>query len=258
MPMHPDSARAIEFLQESNAIEGITEIDYGRPELRVEGRGHWGAFQRMRSLASGRRRLELEELCTWQRLTCSEQVEFGHALPDAYIGRLRGPDNPVDVRVGSHVAPSFGEVRDLLYPWLDAANESAIAAVSDDSEFVQRTADSFQRFEAIHPFADGNGRVGRLIVGWLALTHDKPPLIFRRAEREEYYRAHRSKRAMRCFIAEKIREAIYRGGELLPRTEHDLSSDGYGAAGRLELIVEWHELLDAVARWKDEDAVRGR
>ncbi|MDY2935147.1 MAG: Fic family protein [Candidatus Cryptobacteroides sp.] len=41
--------------------------------------------------------------------------------------------------------------------------------------------DFHQRFESIHPFQDGNGRVGRLIMFKECLNHDIVPFI-KRAE----------------------------------------------------------------------------
>lgn len=44
-------------------------------------------------------------------------------------------------------------------------------------------------FETIHPFADGNGRVGRMLFNYLLVGNNLPPIILFENDREEYYLA---------------------------------------------------------------------
>jgi len=45
------------------------------------------------------------------------------------------------------------------------------------------------RFEYIHPFADGNGRVGRTLLNYFLMIHDHPPLIIHDEDKAAYYDA---------------------------------------------------------------------
>ena len=42
------------------------------------------------------------------------------------------------------------------------------------------------KFEKIHPFRDGNGRTGRMIINFIMLSKGYPPMIIRKKSREEY------------------------------------------------------------------------
>jgi Fic family protein len=58
-----------------------------------------------------------------------------------------------------------------------------------DGHVVGRIAARHASFERIHPFVDGNGRVGRLLANWELIQAGLPPMIIRYQERARYLRA---------------------------------------------------------------------
>lgn len=59
----------------------------------------------------------------------------------------------------------------------------------DDSHALTAAAWFHLRFEGIHAFADGNGRVGRALMNYFLIRHHHPPIIIYEEDKRAYYDA---------------------------------------------------------------------
>lgn len=55
------------------------------------------------------------------------------------------------------------------------------------SDYVHRAATVHSQFEQIHPFSDGNGRVGRLLMNAMFLKNNLAPAIIKQEQKQLYY-----------------------------------------------------------------------
>ncbi|MBQ3280179.1 Fic family protein [Candidatus Saccharibacteria bacterium] len=87
------------------------------------------------------------------------------------------------VRVtGSKVArANYLKIPELINNWCNEAN-------SETMDKINLLARTHAEFEKIHPFSDGNGRTGRLLLFALALKLDLIPPILYKEKREAYYK----------------------------------------------------------------------
>jgi fido (protein-threonine AMPylation protein) len=83
------------------------------------------------------------------------------------------------------VPPAFTEVEARVTDWLKTVG----AGPTTDEHFLTHLARTHADFESIHPFRDGNGRVGRLVLNLLLVRHGYPPAIIRKGSRPAYLRA---------------------------------------------------------------------
>lgn len=102
-------------------------------------------------------------------------------IRDDIAGRFRNENE--FVRVGSHIAPNPQEIEERIKKMLSEYN-----AINYEN-IIKRIARLHLTFEYIHPFVDGNGRIGRVINNYLLIREGFVPINIKFIDREKYYQA---------------------------------------------------------------------
>jgi len=100
-------------------------------------------------------------------------------IKDSFAGRFRKTGEYV--RVGNHIAPAPEHVESMIH--------SLISEYTSDLSgyFIDKIAKFHLSFETIHPFVDGNGRIGRVIICFQLQRLGLPMIIIRDKEKGKYY-----------------------------------------------------------------------
>jgi len=104
------------------------------------------------------------------------------------LGERPGMFRKNDFVVGKNDVGSMPEeVEADLEELLKEISDTTI--LTEPSKVLKAATYFHMRFEFIHPFADGNGRVGRTMMNYFLMIHSHPPLIVYDEDRVEYYEA---------------------------------------------------------------------
>ena len=175
----------VEYTYNSNAIEGNTltlretdmvlrglTIDQKPLKDHMEAVGHKEAFDYVRELVKKAEPIS-EHL-----------IKQIHYLILADKKDDRGVYRRVPVRI-------MGAAHEPVQPYLIAQQmEQLLQRYTDSTEhIITRLARFHIEFEAIHPFIDGNGRTGRLLVNLELMKEGYPPIDIKFTDRLAYYNA---------------------------------------------------------------------
>jgi len=143
-----------EFLVQSNYIEGERS-----PQAHADARRAW-------NFLNTRRVLQEDLLLSVHRiLMCN--------LDPSIAGQFR----TIGVSVGGRICPHWSQVTVRI--------EALMTLYPKEEEEIKKW---HIVFEKIHPFVDGNGRVGRILMNWQRVKSGLPVLVIHEGEeQQEYY-----------------------------------------------------------------------
>ena len=175
----------IEYTYNSNAIEGNTltlhetdmvlrglTVDRKPLKDHMEAVGHKEAFYYVADLV--KEKAELTE----------HVIKQIHSLVLADKPMDKGIYRRIPVRIlGAHHEP--------VPPYLiePKMNELLLEYKNDTGNIAEKLALFHINFEGIHPFIDGNGRTGRLLVNLELMKAGYPPIDIKFTDRKRYYEA---------------------------------------------------------------------
>ena len=175
----------LELTYASNAIEGNT-LSLRETQLVVEEKLSPGQGKTMREVYEARNHFAaINEVERWllegrdisaRSILDLDQIVMRDIDQD-WAGRLRNA--PVFIKGSRHTPPNAAHLSDQLDSLVTWFRQSALhpLLVASETHF---------RFESMHPFFDGNGRTGRLLLNWQLLRAGFALTVIQVEERAQY------------------------------------------------------------------------
>lgn len=194
LDQHLDNFRVL-FAYNSGKIEN-TEIDLydtrdifegkrivinfsGRPRALLEQQNQKLCYEFLKSKIIKREPLSMDLV-----LDIHQAITGGTYDEHLYVenGERPGSFKKHDYITGIHEVGSAPEnVENNMKDLLDEVN------AYDGKQILNTAAYFHAKFEFIHPFADGNGRVGRTLLNYYLMTRNHPPLIIDYKDKRLYF-----------------------------------------------------------------------
>lgn len=174
---------AITFTYHTNAIEGST---ISEPEVRGIILDKISPGKPLRDIkeAEAHNEVFLKMLEKEKPIVNSLLMEWYKNIFSPTKSELAGKCRNYNVRVGSYIAPDYSEVSRLMNQMMKFIKNN-----QHEINPVELAAIAHYRFEKIHPFGDGNGRIGRLLMNNILWFSKYPILIIEYNKRNAYYNA---------------------------------------------------------------------
>lgn len=225
-----DEAEIPESVYNSNAIENSTltlkETEKILLEMEVSGdlnvREVFEAKNLARVMTYIRTKSQEKEIDK-DLMLLLHQILIGN-IDDSIAGRFRKQYEYV--RVGTHIAPAPEHVELML----DVALQEYSKELAEYS--LDKIARFHLEFETIHPFNDGNGRIGRVLINYQLLRLGLVPIIIRDKEKAQYYesfgvyRDKKNTKIMEKIISLALTESLHKriaylkGGKIITLSEY--------------------------------------
>lgn len=183
-----------------------------------------------------------------------ETILFLHNLltggiDDSIAGRFRKQNEYV--RVGKHIAPAPEHIIRMIEVLLHEYK------INHDVNIFSKIAYFHLQFETIHPFCDGNGRIGRVLINLQLQEFGYPNIIIRDKEKQLYYKTFghfrdekstkKMERILHLALAEGLHKRItyFEDQQIITLAEyakkHSLALNGLLNAGKRQTIPAFRE-----------------
>lgn len=86
----------------------------------------------------------------------------------------------VFIQGSEHIPPEPEKIPNLMNYYVYNYNH-------DEQDIFKKIAKYHIEFERIHPFEDGNGRIGRLLINYELLKHNLQPVVIAKEDRIKYF-----------------------------------------------------------------------
>ncbi|MBU1202039.1 MAG: Fic family protein [Nanoarchaeota archaeon] len=173
---------SINFTYNTNAIEGSTISEEETRDIVAHG---IAPSKPLRDVKETEKHAELFKkiFSEKQKITKQSIIHWHNKLFSETKSDIVGKFRDYLVRVGDYRAPDWQDLNKLLDDFFRFQNSK------NNMHTVEFAARVHYKFEKIHPFGDGNGRIGRLIMNSVLWDRGYPLLVIEYKKRKSYYKA---------------------------------------------------------------------